>query len=41
VLVAQTEEAPHLTPKNLNALPEEISVLNRGLLKLRALLPLS
>jgi Asp-tRNA(Asn)/Glu-tRNA(Gln) amidotransferase A subunit family amidase len=41
VLVAQTEEAPHLTPKNLNALPEEISVLNRGLLKLRALLPVS
>jgi Asp-tRNA(Asn)/Glu-tRNA(Gln) amidotransferase A subunit family amidase len=41
VLVAQTEEAPHLTPRNLNALPEEISVLNRGLLKLRALLPVS
>jgi aspartyl-tRNA(Asn)/glutamyl-tRNA(Gln) amidotransferase subunit A len=41
VLVAQTEEAGHLTPANLNSLPEELSVINRGLLKLRALLPVS
>jgi aspartyl-tRNA(Asn)/glutamyl-tRNA(Gln) amidotransferase subunit A len=39
VLVAQAEEAGHLTPRNLNALPEELSVLNRGVLKLRALIP--
>ena len=41
VLVAQTEEAAHLTPRNLNALPEELGVLNRGLLKLRAVIPVS
>jgi indoleacetamide hydrolase len=41
VLIAQSEEAAHLTPENLNSLPEELSVLNRGLLKLRALLPVS
>jgi Asp-tRNA(Asn)/Glu-tRNA(Gln) amidotransferase A subunit family amidase len=39
VLVAQAEEAAHLTPKNLNALPEELGVLNRGVLKLRGLIP--
>ena len=39
VLVAQTEEAAHLTPRNLNALPAEITVINRGLLKLRGVLP--
>ncbi len=39
VLVAQAEEAAHLTPQTLNALPEELSVLNRGVLKLRALVP--
>ena len=41
LLVAQSEEAAHLTPKVLNALPPELSVINRGVLKLRALLPLS
>jgi Asp-tRNA(Asn)/Glu-tRNA(Gln) amidotransferase A subunit family amidase len=39
VLVAQSEEAAHLTPLNLNALPEELGVLNRGVLKLRGLIP--
>jgi Asp-tRNA(Asn)/Glu-tRNA(Gln) amidotransferase A subunit family amidase len=39
VLVAQAEEVAHLTPANLNALPEELSVLNRGVLKLRGVLP--
>jgi Asp-tRNA(Asn)/Glu-tRNA(Gln) amidotransferase A subunit family amidase len=39
VLVAQAEEAAHLTPDNLNALPDELSVLNRGVLKLRGLIP--
>ena len=39
IVVAQAEEAGHLTARNLNALPEELSVLNRGVLKLRALLP--
>jgi len=39
VLVAQAEEAGHLTPENLNALPEELSVINRGVLKLRGLIP--
>ncbi|HEY7120940.1 MAG TPA: amidase [Solirubrobacterales bacterium] len=39
VLVAQAEEAAHLTPAILNALPEELGVLNRGVLKLRALVP--
>jgi len=41
VLIAQTEEAAHLTPANLNALPEEVSVINRGLLKLRGVLPVT
>ena len=39
VLVAQAEEAAHLTPRNLNSLPEEVSVINRGVLKLRGLIP--
>jgi Asp-tRNA(Asn)/Glu-tRNA(Gln) amidotransferase A subunit family amidase len=39
VLVAQSEEAAHLTPSNLNALPEELGVINRGVLKLRGLIP--
>jgi Asp-tRNA(Asn)/Glu-tRNA(Gln) amidotransferase A subunit family amidase len=39
VLVAQAEEAAHLTPANLNALPEELGVINRGVLKLRGLIP--
>jgi Asp-tRNA(Asn)/Glu-tRNA(Gln) amidotransferase A subunit family amidase len=41
LLVAQAEEAAHLTPENLNALSPELGVINRGVLKLRALLPLS
>jgi aspartyl-tRNA(Asn)/glutamyl-tRNA(Gln) amidotransferase subunit A len=41
LLVAQAEEAAHLTPKNLNSLSPELSVINRGVLKLRAVLPLS
>jgi Asp-tRNA(Asn)/Glu-tRNA(Gln) amidotransferase A subunit family amidase len=41
LLVAQSEEAAHLNPENLNALSPELSVINRGVLKLRALLPLS
>jgi Asp-tRNA(Asn)/Glu-tRNA(Gln) amidotransferase A subunit family amidase len=39
VLVAQSEEAAHLTPRNLNALPEELGLINRGVLKLRAFVP--
>jgi Asp-tRNA(Asn)/Glu-tRNA(Gln) amidotransferase A subunit family amidase len=39
VLVAQSEEAAHLTPENVNALPEELGVINRSVLKLRAVLP--
>ncbi len=41
LLVAQSEEAAHLTARNLNALSPELGVVNRGVLKLRALLPLS
>jgi Asp-tRNA(Asn)/Glu-tRNA(Gln) amidotransferase A subunit family amidase len=41
LLVAQAEEAAHLTPKNLNSLSPELGVINRGVLKLRAVLPLS
>jgi Asp-tRNA(Asn)/Glu-tRNA(Gln) amidotransferase A subunit family amidase len=41
LLVAQAEEAAHLTPQNLNTLSPELGVINRGILKLRALLPLS
>jgi len=39
VLIAQAEEAAHLTPQNLNALPEQLGLINRGVLKLRALIP--
>ena len=39
LLVAQSEEAGRLTPANLNALSPQLSVSNRGVLKLRALLP--
>jgi Asp-tRNA(Asn)/Glu-tRNA(Gln) amidotransferase A subunit family amidase len=39
VLVAQSEEAAHLTPSNLNALPQELGLINRSVLKLRALVP--
>lgn len=39
VLVAQAEEAAHLTPRNLNSLPEDLGVINRGVLKLRGLIP--
>jgi indoleacetamide hydrolase len=39
LLIAQSEEAAELTPQNLNALSPELSVINRGLLKLRAVLP--
>jgi Asp-tRNA(Asn)/Glu-tRNA(Gln) amidotransferase A subunit family amidase len=39
VLVAQSEEAAHLTPRNLNALPEELGLINRSVLKLRAFVP--
>jgi Asp-tRNA(Asn)/Glu-tRNA(Gln) amidotransferase A subunit family amidase len=39
VLIAQSEEAGRLTPENLNALSPELGMLNRGVLKLRALVP--
>jgi Asp-tRNA(Asn)/Glu-tRNA(Gln) amidotransferase A subunit family amidase len=39
LLIAQSEEAAVLTPENLNSLDPQLSVINRGLLKLRALLP--
>lgn len=39
LMVAQSEEAAHLTPANLNALSPELGVINRGILKLRAILP--
>jgi Asp-tRNA(Asn)/Glu-tRNA(Gln) amidotransferase A subunit family amidase len=39
VLVAQSEEAAHLTPRNLNALPEDLGLINRSVLKLRGLIP--
>ncbi len=39
VLIAQSEEAALLTPANVNALSPELGVLNRGILKLRAILP--
>jgi aspartyl-tRNA(Asn)/glutamyl-tRNA(Gln) amidotransferase subunit A len=41
LLVAQAEEAAHLVPGVLNGLSPELGVINRGLLKLRAVLPLS
>ncbi|MGH2955855.1 MAG: amidase [Solirubrobacterales bacterium] len=39
LLIAQSEEAAELTPEKLNSLSGELSAINRGLLKLRALLP--
>ncbi|MGH2983285.1 MAG: amidase [Solirubrobacterales bacterium] len=39
LLVAQSEEAAKLTPPALNSLSPELSVINRGILKLRALIP--
>ena len=39
VLVAQSEEAEVITPAKLNGLSPELGVVNRGLLKLRAILP--
>jgi Asp-tRNA(Asn)/Glu-tRNA(Gln) amidotransferase A subunit family amidase len=39
LLVAQSEEAAKLTPAALNSLSPELSAINRGVLKLRALLP--
>jgi Asp-tRNA(Asn)/Glu-tRNA(Gln) amidotransferase A subunit family amidase len=41
LLVAQSEDAAELTPKRLNSLSPELGVINRGLIKLRALLPTS
>jgi Asp-tRNA(Asn)/Glu-tRNA(Gln) amidotransferase A subunit family amidase len=41
LLVAQSEEAGHLVPRVLNELRPELGLINRGVLKLRALLPLS
>lgn len=41
LLVAQSEDAAQLTPQRLNALSPELGVINRGLIKLRALLPTS
>jgi aspartyl-tRNA(Asn)/glutamyl-tRNA(Gln) amidotransferase subunit A len=41
LLVAQAEEAAHLVPGVLNNLSPELGLINRGVLKLRALLPLS
>ena len=41
LLVAQSEEAAHLVPRVLNKLSPELGLINRGILKLRALLPLS
>lgn len=39
LLIAQSEEAGRLTAANLNSLSPELSVINRGVLKLRAVLP--
>lgn len=41
LLVAQSEEAAHLVPRVLNELNPELGLINRGVLKLRAVLPLS
>ncbi|HEU4980354.1 MAG TPA: amidase [Solirubrobacterales bacterium] len=41
LLVAQAEGAAELTPERLNSLSPEISVINRSLIKLRAVLPMS
>jgi Asp-tRNA(Asn)/Glu-tRNA(Gln) amidotransferase A subunit family amidase len=39
--IAQAEESAVLIPANLNSLSSELSAINRGLLKLRAILPSS
>jgi len=39
LLVAQSEEVAHLTPANVNALSPDLDLINRSLLKLRAILP--
>jgi aspartyl-tRNA(Asn)/glutamyl-tRNA(Gln) amidotransferase subunit A len=39
LLVAQAEEAAHLTPATVNGLSPELGLVNRALLKLRAVLP--
>lgn len=39
VMVAQAEEAHRLTPEALNGLSGELGAINRGVLKLRAILP--
>jgi Asp-tRNA(Asn)/Glu-tRNA(Gln) amidotransferase A subunit family amidase len=39
VSIAQAEEAAQLTPERLNRLNPELSAINRGLLKLRGVLP--
>jgi Asp-tRNA(Asn)/Glu-tRNA(Gln) amidotransferase A subunit family amidase len=39
LLIAQSEEAAELTPAALNSLSPELGVINRGVLKLRALIP--
>jgi Asp-tRNA(Asn)/Glu-tRNA(Gln) amidotransferase A subunit family amidase len=39
VMVAQAEDAAHITPAKLNSLDPGVSPINRGVLKLRALIP--
>jgi len=39
LLVAQSEEVAHLTPANVNALSPELGLINRSVLKLRAIVP--
>jgi Asp-tRNA(Asn)/Glu-tRNA(Gln) amidotransferase A subunit family amidase len=39
VLIAQSEEAARLTAENLNALSPDVTVINRGVLKLRGITP--
>jgi aspartyl-tRNA(Asn)/glutamyl-tRNA(Gln) amidotransferase subunit A len=39
LLIAQSEGAAELTPERLNSLSPEISPINRGVLKLRGILP--
>jgi Asp-tRNA(Asn)/Glu-tRNA(Gln) amidotransferase A subunit family amidase len=41
LLVAQAEEAAHLVPNVLNNLSPELGLINRGVLKLRSVLPLN
>jgi Asp-tRNA(Asn)/Glu-tRNA(Gln) amidotransferase A subunit family amidase len=39
LIIAQSEEAGELTPEKLNALSPDLSPINRGILKLRSILP--